>query len=128
MISRLMSTRSTIRPLAVARHAPLSILAAALMLAGGAVLLSPQPAIVVATTGAEPDSAGGYRAVLILDARSQLQRPHLDAGEDAVRRWFSAARLAAPRAPVVITADNALPAVQALVLSLIPISEPTRPY
>ena len=74
-----------------------------------------QPAIVVATTGAEPDSAGGYRAVLILDARSQLQRPHLDAGEDAVRRWFSAARLAAPRAPVVITADNALPAVQALV-------------
>jgi hypothetical protein len=44
MISRLMSTRSTIRPLAVARHAPLSILVAALMLAGGAVLLAPLPA------------------------------------------------------------------------------------
>ncbi len=74
-----------------------------------------EPCLVVATPGAEPACDPGYRAVLILDARTALQRPHLDAGEDAVRRWFAAARLAVPRAAVVVTADNAAPAVQALV-------------
>ncbi len=73
-----------------------------------------EPVIVVATPGAEPDCAPGYSAVLLLDARSQLQRPFLDAGEDAVWRWFSAARLAAPGGRVLITADNALRPVQAL--------------
>ena len=32
-----------------------------------------------------------------------------------MRRWFAAARLAAPKARVIVTAENALPAVQALV-------------
>ncbi len=73
-----------------------------------------EPVIVVATPGAEPDCPAGYAAVLLLDARSQLQRPFLDAGEDAVRRWFSAARLAAPDGRVLITAENALRPVQAL--------------
>jgi primosomal protein N' (replication factor Y) len=74
-----------------------------------------EPRIVVATPGAEPSCEGGYAAVLILDARAQLQRPYLDAPEDAARRWFSAARLAAPRGRVIITAENALAPVQALV-------------
>ena len=73
------------------------------------------PAIVVATPGAEPVAVGGYRAVLLLDARSMLGRPSLDAEEDAARRWFAAAALAAPSAPVVITAENSLAPVQALV-------------
>ena len=77
--------------------------------------ISADPSVVVATPGAEPVCEGGYRAVLILDARSQLARPSLDAGEDTARRWFSAAGLAAPGAPVVVTADNSLPIVQALV-------------
>jgi primosomal protein N' (replication factor Y) len=74
-----------------------------------------EPGIVVATPGAEPACDPGYRAVLILDARAQLARPQLDAPEDAARRWFAAARLARPGAPVVVTAENAVPAVQALV-------------
>ena len=74
-----------------------------------------EPAIVVATPGAEPVAAGGYRAVLLLDARSMLGRPSLDAEEDAARRWFAAAALAAPLAPVVITAENTLAPIQALV-------------
>jgi primosomal protein N' (replication factor Y) len=73
-----------------------------------------EPALVVATPGAEPECDPGYRAVLILDARAQLHRPAIDAEEDAARRWFAAARLAVPRAPIVVTADNALPVVQAL--------------
>ena len=74
-----------------------------------------EPRIVVATPGAEPACAGGYRAVLVLDALAQLQRPALDATEEAARRWFAAARLAAPRAVVVVTAPHALAPVQALV-------------
>ncbi len=74
-----------------------------------------EPGIVVATPGAEPACDAGYAAVLILDARAQLQRPYLDAPEDATRRWFAAARLAAPRARVIVTADNALAPVQSLV-------------
>jgi primosomal protein N' (replication factor Y) (superfamily II helicase) len=73
------------------------------------------PAVVVATVGAEPVADGGYRAVLLLDARTHLSRPSLNAQEEAARRWFSAASLAAPGATVVISADNALSAVQALV-------------
>lgn len=73
-----------------------------------------EPALVVATVGAEPRADHGYRAVLLLDARAMLGRPSLDAQEEAARRWFAAASLAAPGAPVVIAADNALPAVQAL--------------
>lgn len=77
--------------------------------------VEPVPSVVIATQGAEPVCAGGYAAVIILDARSALQRMGLDAGEEAVRRWMTAARLAAPRAPVVIAADNSLPEVQAVV-------------
>jgi len=73
------------------------------------------PAIVVATPGAEPTCSGGYAAVILLDARAALQRAALRAAEDAAYRWFSAAALARPQAPCVVTADLGLPAVQALV-------------
>jgi primosomal protein N' (replication factor Y) len=42
-------------------------------------------------------------------------RSGLRASEEAVRRWFAAALLARPKAHIVITADHALTAVQALV-------------
>jgi primosomal protein N' (replication factor Y) len=74
-----------------------------------------EPAIVVATPGAEPVCSSGYSAVVLLDARAALQRGALRAAEDAAYRWFSAAALARPQAPCVITADLGLPAVQALV-------------
>lgn len=52
-----------------------------------------EPAIVVATPGAEPVAEGGYAAVLLLDAWASLDRPDLRAAEEAVRRWFAAAGL-----------------------------------
>ncbi len=76
--------------------------------------VGPEPALVVATAGAEPIAEGGYAGVVLLDGRAQLQRAHLRAAEDAAQRWFGAAQLARPRAHVVVTADNAAPAVQAL--------------
>lgn len=75
------------------------------------------PALVVSTPGAEPVADGGYGAVLLLDAWAVLGRAELRAGEEALRRWFAAAALArpAPQGRVVVVADRALAAVQALV-------------
>ncbi|MDT7549093.1 MAG: hypothetical protein QOE84_1487 [Actinomycetota bacterium] len=73
-----------------------------------------EPALVVATPGAEPVAEGGYGAVLLLDGWALLGRADLRAGEEALRRWFAAAALARPSARVVVMADRALIPVQAL--------------
>ena len=77
--------------------------------------VSDEPALVVATTGTEPWAEAGYAAVLLLDAAAQVSRVALRAGEETARRWFSAAALARPGAPVVVTADAGLPVMQALI-------------
>ncbi|MFF1879200.1 primosomal protein N' [Leifsonia sp. NPDC058230] len=59
-------------------------------------------AIVVATRGAEPIAAGGYRAVLLLDGERMLARENLRVAEDCLRWWSNAAALAAPGAPTVL--------------------------
>lgn len=67
------------------------------------------PAVIVATPGAEPVAREGYAAVILLDGNALLSRESLRAGEDALRRWFSAAILARPSAvggTVVITGDD----------------------
>jgi primosomal protein N' (replication factor Y) len=75
------------------------------------------PSVVVATPGAEPLAAGGYGAVLLLDAWALLTRADLRATEETVRRWLAAAALARPAAEggrVVVVADGGLAAVQAV--------------
>ena len=74
-----------------------------------------EPALVIATPGAEPVAAGGYAAALLLDGWALLGRPSLRAAEETLRRWLNAAALARPGAPVVVLAEAALPAVQALI-------------
>jgi primosomal protein N' (replication factor Y) len=76
------------------------------------------PAIVVATPGAEPAAASGYSAAILLDGWALLGRASLRAGEEAVRRWMNAAALVRPASAggsVVVVADQGLPAVQALI-------------
>ncbi|MFG1944594.1 primosomal protein N' [Nonomuraea sp. NPDC048826] len=73
------------------------------------------PALVVATPGAEPVVEGGYAAAVLLDGWALLGRADLRAGEEAVRRWLNAAALLRPGGGLVVLADAALPAVQALV-------------
>ena len=73
------------------------------------------PALVVATPGAEPLAEGGYGAALLLDGWALLSRADLRAGEETLRRWFNAAALVRPGGKVVVGADAAVPAVQALV-------------
>jgi primosomal protein N' (replication factor Y) len=74
-----------------------------------------EPALVVATPGAEPSAEGGYGAALLLDGWVLLGRPDLRAAEETLRRWMNAASLVRPQGPVVVAAEGSLPAVQALV-------------
>lgn len=61
-----------------------------------------RPALVVATRGAEPVAAGGYRAVLLLDGPRMLARESLRVAEDCLRWWSNAIALSAPRASNVL--------------------------
>ncbi|MCO5996569.1 primosomal protein N' family DNA-binding protein [Actinoallomurus rhizosphaericola] len=74
-----------------------------------------EPALVVATPGAEPVPAEGYAAALLLDGWVLLGRADLRAGEETLRRWTDAAALVRPGGPVVVLADGALAPVQALI-------------
>ncbi|WP_307864549.1 primosomal protein N' [Allobranchiibius sp. CTAmp26] len=79
------------------------------------------PALVIATPGAEPVAAEGYRATLLLDAWALVDRPVLAAGEETLRRWCTAAALTRSHDDhglVVLCGvrdDEPLPVVQALV-------------
>jgi primosomal protein N' (replication factor Y) len=71
------------------------------------------PALVIATPGAEP--LADYAAALLLDGWALLSRPSLRAGEEALRRWLTAAALVRPEGTVLLHADAGLPAAQALI-------------
>lgn len=73
------------------------------------ITIDDSPALVIATRGAEPIAADGYRAVLLLDAEAALARESLDTVGDALRAWSNAAALAADSAPVVITGGQSEP-------------------
>ena len=55
--------------------------------------VSGTPSLVIATPGAEPLAENGYAATLLLDAWASMDRPTLDASEEALRRWMAAAAL-----------------------------------
>jgi primosomal protein N' (replication factor Y) len=72
-----------------------------------------QPALVIATPGAEP--LADYAAALLLDGWALLSLPSLRAGEETLRRWLAAAALVRPGGTVLVHADAPLAAAQALV-------------
>lgn len=68
-----------------------------------------EPALVVATVGAEPVARGGYAAALLLDGDSQLTREGLDVPGRVLSRWLAAAALVRPAQDggvAVVTADH----------------------
>ncbi len=88
--------------------------------AGDAIVaeVAAQPALVVATPGAEPRADGGYGAALLLDTWALLGRQDLRAAEDALWRWMSAAALVRARGDggvVTVIAESAIPTVQSLI-------------
>jgi primosomal protein N' (replication factor Y) len=88
---------------------------------GGEAMLSAvpgEPAVVVATPGAEPVAEGGYGAALLLDGWALLGRQDLRAAEDTLRRWMAAAALVRPRGDggiVAVVAESAIATVQSLI-------------
>lgn len=80
-----------------------------------------KPRLVISTPGAEPVADGGYAACLLLDAWALLDRPSLDAAEEALRRWMGAVALTRGAADggVAVLAGApthaTVPAVEALV-------------
>jgi len=64
--------------------------------------VSAEPALVIATRGAEPIAAGGYQAILLLDGERMLARESLRVGDDSLRAWCNTAALAAPGASVML--------------------------
>ncbi len=64
--------------------------------------VGPEPALVIATRGAEPVAAGGYRAVLLLDGERMVARESLRVAEDCLRWWSNAVALAAGGATTVL--------------------------
>ena len=79
--------------------------------------VGPEPALVVATPGAEPVAFGGYAAALLLDADKMLRFDSLRAPEAALCRWLNAAALVRPAAleGTVVTTASPSPVEQALV-------------
>ncbi len=77
--------------------------------------VSPTPAIVVATPGAEPLATDGYAAALLLDAWLMLARPDLRTAEESLRRWLNAAALVRSDGTVLVVGEPSDPALQALV-------------
>jgi primosomal protein N' (replication factor Y) (superfamily II helicase) len=77
-----------------------------------------EPAIVVATPGAEPVAEAGYSAAILVDGWAILGMASLRAAEEALRRWLTAAALVRPAGAggkVVVVADAGQRAVQALI-------------
>lgn len=72
-----------------------------------------KPAVVVATPGAQPFAAGGFAAVVLLDAR--FAPVTLSGSEQQVRRWFAAASLVREGGRVCIVSEADGLAVQALI-------------
>jgi primosomal protein N' (replication factor Y) len=88
--------------------------------AGGHVVerVGEQPALVVATVGAEPVADAGYAAAVLLDATLQLNRADLRAAEESLRRWMNAVALvrgAEAEGRVCIAGPSDASAIQALV-------------
>lgn len=80
--------------------------------------VGPEPALVIATPGAEPVPTDGYAAALLLDSWLALSRADLRAAEETLRRWLNAAamvRSAARGGAVVVVGESGVPAIQALV-------------
>ncbi|MDO5617674.1 primosomal protein N' [Kocuria sp.] len=68
-----------------------------------------EPALVVATPGAEPWAERGYAAALLLDGDRMLSRPGLRAEEETLHRWFEASALVqsgATGGTVVVTSEH----------------------
>lgn len=77
-----------------------------------------EPALVLATPGAEPRPEAGYAAAILMDTSLLLGRPDLRAAEEALRRWLavcSLVRSGAQQGTVMAVGEPDARAIQALI-------------
>lgn len=77
-----------------------------------------EPALVLATPGAEPRAVAGYAAAILMDTSLLLGRPDLRAAEEALRRWLHVCALVRPAAQqgtVMAVGEPDARAIQALI-------------
>lgn len=77
-----------------------------------------EPALVLATPGAEPRPSAGYAAAVLMDTSLLLGRPDLRAAEEALRRWLHVCALVRPGAQqgtVMAVGEPDARALQALI-------------
>lgn len=80
--------------------------------------VSGDPALVVATPGAEPRAGRGYSAAVLMDTGLMLSRPDLRVAEESLRRWLNASALVRPASDggrVLAVGDASMAVLQALV-------------
>lgn len=65
----------------------------------------PAPQIVVATSGAEPETKDGYQAVIVAEADRLGYSDQFGAQEEALRRWLNTFAMAAPGAAGILSGD-----------------------
>lgn len=73
------------------------------------------PAIVLATPGAEPVVDQGYSVAVMMDAGAESGRPQMRAGEEALSRWFAVAALVRSTGRVLVLGDPPPMLAQALI-------------
>ncbi|MBB1495977.1 primosomal protein N' [Propioniciclava sp. MC1595] len=77
-----------------------------------------EPALVLATPGAEPRAEAGYAAAILMDTGLLLGRPDLRAAEEALRRWLHVCALVRPgshQGTVMAVGEPDARAIQALI-------------
>ena len=78
--------------------------------------ISAESVLVVATPGSEPEVAGGYAAVLLLEGTRFFGHSDLRSSERAREQFFNAASLAFSRGTIFVAMDPSHPIVTALTL------------
>ena len=73
-----------------------------------------KPSLVLATTGAQPEVAGGYAAVVILDGMRFFAHTDLRTQERARELFFETSSLISPKGSVLLVIDEAHPIVSAI--------------
>jgi len=73
--------------------------------------------IIVATSGMEPITPGGYSAIILLDGEHIVSRPLVRAEEDALQRWFKTLQLLRKNGEIFVSLPSNHRITQAIIAS-----------
>jgi primosomal protein N' (replication factor Y) len=76
--------------------------------------IEPKPALVLATSGAQPQVQGGYAAVVILDGMRFFAHTDLRTQERARELFFETSSLISPKGAVLLVIDDSHPVISAI--------------